>query len=126
MPTLPIRRLISIMRPSDLSQVRRGRTSRASGALDSGSVSRREKISRAKAQRRKERSWQRGSALRLCAFAREILLWFTLLVMLSSSAFGQANSDRWLDYAPAEYDIFPNVTYAKASNFELKLDLYLP
>jgi acetyl esterase/lipase len=35
-------------------------------------------------------------------------------------------SDRWLDYAAADYDIFPNVTYAKASNFELKLDLYLP
>ena len=39
---------------------------------------------------------------------------------------GQTNSDRWLDYAAGDYDILPNVTYAKASNFELKLDLYLP
>ena len=35
-------------------------------------------------------------------------------------------SDRFVDYAGADIDIFPNVTYAKASNFELKLDLYLP
>lgn len=34
--------------------------------------------------------------------------------------------DRWIDYVAGEYDIFPNVTYAKASNIELKLDLYLP
>jgi acetyl esterase/lipase len=31
-----------------------------------------------------------------------------------------------LDSAAGEIDIIPNVTYAKASNFELKLDLYLP
>ena len=39
---------------------------------------------------------------------------------------GQTSSDRWLDYVAGDYDITPNVTYAKASNFELKLDLYLP
>lgn len=36
------------------------------------------------------------------------------------------NSDRWVDYASADYDILPNLTYAMASNVELKLDLYLP
>ena len=46
--------------------------------------------------------------------------------LLSSTAQAQSNPDRWLDYAAADYDILPNVTYAKASNFELKLDLYLP
>ena len=39
---------------------------------------------------------------------------------------GQTTSDRWIDYAGSDYDIFPNVTYAKANNSELKLDLYLP
>ena len=38
----------------------------------------------------------------------------------------QGQSDRWIDYVAGDYDIFPNVTYAKANNVELKLDLYLP
>jgi acetyl esterase/lipase len=46
--------------------------------------------------------------------------------VICESAYGQATPDRWIDYAGADYDIFPNVTYAKASNIELKLDLYLP
>lgn len=55
------------------------------------------------------------------------LVWLlTFLLVQTIGAIGQTSSDRWIDYAPAEYDIFPNVTYAKASNFELKLDLYLP
>jgi hypothetical protein len=37
-------------------------------------VTEHEKVSRAKAQRRKENPWKRGSALRLCDFAREIFL----------------------------------------------------
>lgn len=45
---------------------------------------------------------------------------------LCQPARAQTNPDRWLDYAAGEIDIFPNVTYARASNFELKLDLYLP
>jgi len=49
-----------------------------------------------------------------------------LVCVICGSAYGQTNSDRWIDYAPVDYDIFPNVTYAKASNVELKLDLYLP
>ena len=51
-------------------------------------------------------------------------VWLTLLLLAVVPARGQ--SDRWVDYAPVDYDIFPNVTYAKASNFELKLDLYIP
>ncbi|HEY2962496.1 MAG TPA: alpha/beta hydrolase [Pyrinomonadaceae bacterium] len=50
----------------------------------------------------------------------------TFVLFVCTSANGQTTSDRWLDYAAGDYDIFPNVTYAKASNAELKLDLYLP
>jgi acetyl esterase/lipase len=42
---------------------------------------------------------------------------------------GQAQSsasERWVDYASGEYDIFPNITYATANATALKLDLYLP
>src|SRR5499426_3122523 len=34
--------------------------------------------------------------------------------------------DKWPDYASADYDILPNITYSIANNTELKLDLYLP
>jgi acetyl esterase/lipase len=50
----------------------------------------------------------------------------TVLLTALVSASGQTSPDRWLDYAGADFDIFPNVTYAKANNIELKLDLYLP
>jgi acetyl esterase/lipase len=48
------------------------------------------------------------------------------ICVICGPAYGQAAPDRWIDYVAGEYDIFPNVTYAKASNVELKLDLYLP
>ena len=47
-----------------------------------------------------------------------------LIVLLSVPALGQ--TDRWIDYVAGDFDIFPNITYAKANNIELKLDLYLP
>src|SRR6185295_2381320 len=54
-------------------------------------------------------------------------LWAIVFLLLGSvAAVAQTNPDPWIDYVAAEYDIFPNVTYAKANNFELKLDLYLP
>lgn len=34
--------------------------------------------------------------------------------------------EKWPDYASADYDILPNITYSMANNTELKLDLYLP
>src|ERR671912_2430700 len=49
-----------------------------------------------------------------------------LICVICGSAFGQTSSDRWVDSAGGDYDIFPNITYAKANNIELKLDLYLP
>src|ERR1044072_7355704 len=49
-----------------------------------------------------------------------------LIVLLSVPAFSQTSTDRWIDYVAGDYDIFPNITYAKANNIELKLDLYLP
>ena len=49
-----------------------------------------------------------------------------LICVICGTTYGQTNTDRWIDYVAGEYDIFPNVTYAKASNSELKLDLYLP
>jgi acetyl esterase/lipase len=57
---------------------------------------------------------------------KRLICLVTCLLLLCISANGQASADRWLDYAPGDYDIFPNVTYAKANNVELKLDLYLP
>jgi acetyl esterase/lipase len=35
-------------------------------------------------------------------------------------------TEGWTDYASGDYDIFPNITYATASNIDLKLDLYQP
>ncbi len=37
-----------------------------------------------------------------------------------------SDSDKWVDYASADYDILPNITYSIANNTDLKLDLYLP
>ena len=48
-----------------------------------------------------------------------------LIVLLSVTALSQTSTDRWIDYVAGDYDIFPNITYAKANNIELKLDLYL-
>ena len=48
----------------------------------------------------------------------------TFLLLIRVAALGQ--TDRWTDYVAGDYDIIPNVTYAKANNIELKLDLYLP
>ena len=56
----------------------------------------------------------------------QILFLVCVTCVICGPAYGQTNSDRWIDYAPVDYDIFPNVTYAKANNFELKLDLYVP
>jgi acetyl esterase/lipase len=58
--------------------------------------------------------------------ASKLALFVILCGFLCVPAQAQTNPDRWLDYAAGDYDIIPNVTYAKASNFELKLDLYLP
>jgi len=44
-----------------------------------------------------------------------------VFVIAQSSA-----SEKWVDYASGEYDIFPNITYSTASNIDLKLDLYQP
>src|SRR5689334_13566477 len=48
------------------------------------------------------------------------------IVLLSVPVLSQTSNDRWIDYVAGDYDIFPNITYAKANNIELKLDLYLP
>lgn len=75
-----------------------GRTSRASGVLECGSVS------------------------ELKPQITQILF---LICVICGTTFGQTTSDRWIDYAGSDVDIFPNVTYARANNIELKLDLYL-
>ena len=56
----------------------------------------------------------------------QIVLFLLCNLWITVSAGAQTNSDRWIDYAPVDYDIIPNVNYAKANNIELKLDLYLP
>src|SRR6202142_2537205 len=48
-----------------------------------------------------------------------------LSLMLVQSAFAQLSpSAAWAAHAPTEYQIFPNVTYLVASNYEVKLDIY--
>ena len=56
----------------------------------------------------------------------QILFLICVICAICGPGYGQTNSDRWVDSAGGDYDIFPNVTYAKANNVELKLDLYLP
>ena len=57
---------------------------------------------------------------------------FILVVALSAGClpiFSQTQtpgSDKWVDYASADFDILPNLIYSVANNTELKLDLYLP
>src|SRR2546423_3561819 len=47
-----------------------------------------------------------------------------LLALVSISAFGQTSSSDWAVHFANQYQIFPNVTYLTASNFEAKLDVY--
>lgn len=59
----------------------------------------------------------------------QIILLLIIVPALTAAGFGQTadeNSERWVDYAAGEYDITPNITYARANNTDLKLDLYLP
>jgi acetyl esterase/lipase len=58
--------------------------------------------------------------------AKVLLLFVVLCGSLSICAQAQTSPDPWIDYVNGDYDIFPNVTYAKATGIELKLDLYLP
>jgi acetyl esterase/lipase len=46
------------------------------------------------------------------------------IVLISVSAFAQTSSTDWAVHAANEYQIFPNLTYLTASNFEAKLDIY--
>lgn len=52
-----------------------------------------------------------------------------VLIVVPACLFAQGNASTafpWPDIASTDYDIQANVTYAVASNTELKLDLYLP
>jgi len=53
-----------------------------------------------------------------------IVLVSLLLVLISISAYGQTSSTEWAVHAANQYQIFPNLTYLTASNFEAKLDIY--
>ena len=81
----------------------------------------------------------RASGVSGCAWASElmtakksnpqitqILFLICVICVICGPANGQTTSGSWIDYAGSDVDIFPNVTYAKANNIELKLDLYLP
>src|SRR5690349_22289679 len=107
--TLLRRRLILIMPLSVLLHRPMAQTSRASGVSDFASAS---------------EPWM--AARKRHPRITQIFFLICVICVIGGCAYGQSASDRWIDYAPAEYDIFPNVTYAKASNVELKLDLYLP
>ena len=81
-----------------------GRTSRASGVSECGLVSELMNTKKSKPQ---------------------IAQMLFLICVICGPVYSQTTSDRWIDYAGSDVDIFPNVTYAKANNIELKLDLYL-
>ncbi|HEV2862150.1 MAG TPA: alpha/beta hydrolase [Pyrinomonadaceae bacterium] len=58
---------------------------------------------------------------------RRSLYLLTLAALLAFCTRGLAQSQAgWADYASADFDVVPNVTYSVANNTELKLDLYLP
>lgn len=55
------------------------------------------------------------------------LLVLALLTFAPSPARAQeAGGNDWADGIGSEYDVMPNMTYSRANNAELKLDLYLP
>jgi acetyl esterase/lipase len=48
-----------------------------------------------------------------------------ILIFAAQSTFAQLSpSANWAAHAPTEYQIFPNLTYLTASNYEVKLDIY--
>jgi acetyl esterase/lipase len=53
-----------------------------------------------------------------------------LIILLFCASFAQESknvtADNWVDYASVDYGMRPNITYSKAGNVDLKLDLYLP
>jgi acetyl esterase/lipase len=61
-----------------------------------------------------------------CHMFMSLLRAACFIVLLSVPVLSQTTPDRWIDYVAGDYYIFPNITYAKANNIELKLDLYLP
>ncbi len=49
------------------------------------------------------------------------------LLIINDSAFAQlSDTARWTSTVHMDYRITPNITYLKANNFELKLDVYAP
>src|SRR5438128_2056937 len=50
-----------------------------------------------------------------------------LLIFMGMEQFGFAQlspSAEWAAHAPTQYQIFPNLTYVTATNYEVKLDIY--
>src|SRR5215475_4002334 len=46
-------------------------------------------------------------------------------LLLAPQAFGQSSpSTEWAVHAANQYQVFPNLTYLTASNYEAKLDIY--
>lgn len=60
----------------------------------------------------------------------KIIKIFFLILIVCSTTFAQGKqgvtADNWVDYASVDYSMRPNITYSKAGNIDLKLDLYLP
>lgn len=54
------------------------------------------------------------------------LLVLALLTLASSQRAGAQEAEEWAATVGSEYDVTPNITYSRANNVELKLDLYLP
>jgi acetyl esterase/lipase len=54
------------------------------------------------------------------------LLVLALLAFVSSPPANAQEGGEWAEYVGSEYDVLPNITYSRANNTDLKLDLYLP
>ena len=64
-----------------------------------------------------------------CSFRVFVALFFLLLTAAAQSAAPAqqpASIAEWTDLASTDYDVLPNLTYRRANNTDLKLDLYLP
>jgi acetyl esterase/lipase len=56
---------------------------------------------------------------------RIILAWLCVALFIATSAFAQLSpSADWAAHAANQYQVFPNLTYLTASNYEAKLDIY--
>lgn len=62
----------------------------------------------------------------VCVLALLVLALLTFSPSPARAQEGSGGGNDWADAVGSEYDVMPNMTYSRANNAELKLDLYLP